>query len=1013
MTALVGLGAVVGQAGAATPGSITGTVTTTTGVPLAGVEVSVETRTIVGGAETWVDVQATRARTDAAGRYTISVPPTVAGAEGYVVGFHAAGFASRYHADQRNRDTATRLVVAEGQQRAGINARLPRVGSVGGTVTNTRGEPIRGATVTALELAVSATGLRTWQAVSGGSAQTNASGVYRLEAPAGRYRIMVGAPGGFETRFFPTATDVDEGEYVEVAAGEVTSPIDMVLPKLARVQGSLVEPDGRLTADDAVVELWREVTLPDDDEYQLDDLPNTTWRLFGSDQVSNGTFTVDLPAGTYRVKVLLEDGSVGFMPGFVGLHAAPDLVVGQEKTVRAGSYVLPAQSVVSGRVSDTWGNALRGYTVRRLQDQVEQINDGVPVQPVQLPSWRVNSTTTTGADGRWSMRVRHGSYRFGVSGQYDDDHVTQWFDRVSDFRDSTDVVVDRAIPDVDFLFGPTAVQKVRDPWISGHNKPGGTLTAHLGQWSPSNATLTVRWYADGQLIEGVTGTTYTVPSSPLGPLLGDGAPAHHVVVTASAPGRPGATATSLATKPFSTGLLGAGNPPLENRALPQVVGTPRVGVPLTSTTGEWSVAPGATTRQWLVDGIPVTGATGASYTPTAADAGKTVQVRVTEASGITVTSRASEPVGRGEIAPVSAPRITGTAQVGRALTADPGTWSVAGTTHTFQWYLDGVPVPGATGAEFTPGVGSEGSRASVAVTANAPGHLPATARSAVSAPIKPAQLLPDEAPLLTNTVAPVISGTPEVGARLTATSGTWTPTPRDHSYQWLRDGQPIAGATGSEYELVVADAGTEVTVRVTARLSGHQDTSTTAAPVQVAAVDGTLAAGTPRVLGRARVGNVLILAPGEHAPAAATVRREWLRNGTVVPGRTGTTYAVTKADLGATLSVRLTYTLGEQTLARQSVATTRVTTSSKVKLKIRDKGATAVVTVKAHKVGKATGAVQVVVQGTGKQFTSTLANGRAVVTLKGFPRGKYKVVARYLGSEWVAVGKTSKRATVG
>jgi hypothetical protein len=61
---------------------------------------------------------------------------------------------------------------------------------------------------------------------------------------------------------------------------------------------------------------------------------------------------------------------------------------------------------------------------------------------------------------------------------------------------------------------------------------------------------------------------------------------------------------------------------------------------------------------------------------------------------------------------------------------------------------------------------------------------------------------------------PTISGTAEVGQTLTASpaSVTGSPTPA-RSWQWLRDGLNISGATSSTYTLVSADAGADVSVR--------------------------------------------------------------------------------------------------------------------------------------------------------------------------------------------------------
>jgi hypothetical protein len=67
----------------------------------------------------------------------------------------------------------------------------------------------------------------------------------------------------------------------------------------------------------------------------------------------------------------------------------------------------------------------------------------------------------------------------------------------------------------------------------------------------------------------------------------------------------------------------------------------------------------------------------------------------------------------------------------------------------------------------------------------------------------------------TNTVAPVASGTGTVGNTLSCTTGTWTGA-TEYTYQWLRNGTNIFGATGSSHVLVAADSGTNVSCLVTA-----------------------------------------------------------------------------------------------------------------------------------------------------------------------------------------------------
>lgn len=72
----------------------------------------------------------------------------------------------------------------------------------------------------------------------------------------------------------------------------------------------------------------------------------------------------------------------------------------------------------------------------------------------------------------------------------------------------------------------------------------------------------------------------------------------------------------------------------------------------------------------------------------------------------------------------------------------------------------------------------------------------------------------------TSQPVPKISGTPYAGQVLTVTVGTWQPAPGKLSVQWLRNGKNIAGATSTSYVVTNADAGTSLSVRVSAERSG-------------------------------------------------------------------------------------------------------------------------------------------------------------------------------------------------
>ena len=88
------------------------------------------------------------------------------------------------------------------------------------------------------------------------------------------------------------------------------------------------------------------------------------------------------------------------------------------------------------------------------------------------------------------------------------------------------------------------------------------------------------------------------------------------------------------------------------------------------------------------------------------------------------------------------------------------------------------------------------------------GHRPRLAQFWGAAPPLPPPL---------NTTAPAVTGTPTVGSTLATTVGVWSNSPASYAFRWLRNGANITlNAQAQTYTLVAADAGTNVSCRVTA-----------------------------------------------------------------------------------------------------------------------------------------------------------------------------------------------------
>ena len=85
------------------------------------------------------------------------------------------------------------------------------------------------------------------------------------------------------------------------------------------------------------------------------------------------------------------------------------------------------------------------------------------------------------------------------------------------------------------------------------------------------------------------------------------------------------------------------------------------------------------------------------------------------------------------------------------------------------------------------------------------------------------------APVPTRT--PRITGAATVGSQLTATPGGWSPSGATAKVEWWADGERIAGATGTSYDVSAADVGKRISVRVSATAHGrHASTFSAATP---------------------------------------------------------------------------------------------------------------------------------------------------------------------------------------
>ncbi|ROR90441.1 Ig-like domain repeat protein [Nocardioides aurantiacus] len=261
---------------------------------------------------------------------------------------------------------------------------------------------------------------------------------------------------------------------------------------------------------------------------------------------------------------------------------------------------------------------------------------------------------------------------------------------------------------------------------------------------------------------------------------------------------------------------------------PQITGAGQVGTALTSTLPSWNLPDVVTSYQWYRGTTAIPGATTRVYELTQTDLNQSIKVRVTGTRAGYPAGTADSNIVKGGLG--TGPSLLrelvlqGTATVGTTVSGS-ATWQETGVTTAYQWLVGGVAVSGATTPSFVVRTADAGKTVQLRATGTRAGYSPTTVTSNA--------LTATGNERLVATGAAKVSGIAKVGYRLTANPGTWTRSP-SFTYQWLRDGVAVTGATSTSYLLGGADAGRLISVRVTAKRVGYLDGTSTSTGMRVA-----------------------------------------------------------------------------------------------------------------------------------------------------------------------------------
>ena len=366
-------------------------------------------------------------------------------------------------------------------------------------------------------------------------------------------------------------------------------------------------------------------------------------------------------------------------------------------------------------------------------------------------------------------------------------------------------------------------------------------------------------------------------------------------------------------------------------AVLQVNGASITAQPTAQTTGQGGSATftvaatstGTLSYQWTKGGVNLAGATQASLTLTncqAADAGSYACL-VSSTLGSTTAHTASSAVA---LNVVLTPVITGQSpaaqtfgQGGRA-----SVWVAAegfGTgALSYQWSKDGVALPGATAASYSVASvqpGDAGSYACVVTSTLNGVSAPTAASTATVLAVNPTPVITAQ-PVAVQTIL----GAAPASLTVAATTGAGT-----LSYQWLKAGTAIAGATAATYTIPSvssASAGTYTCV-VSSNLNNTTASITSAASVLYVNMPSSVSLAPAATQTVAAGGTAVIVAtPSAAGTVGGTFSYQWNKTGVAIPGATGNILTLSNlqpAD-GASYTCDVTYLLNGVSSLKTSTA---------------------------------------------------------------------------------------------
>ncbi|NGN94187.1 CHAP domain-containing protein [Nocardioides sp. KC13] len=361
------------------------------------------------------------------------------------------------------------------------------------------------------------------------------------------------------------------------------------------------------------------------------------------------------------------------------------------------------------------------------------------------------------------------------------------------------------------------------------------------------------------------------------------------------------------------------------------------------------------------------------------------------------------------------PTVEGTAQVGKSVTVNTGSWSPNPNKIRYQWIVNKKPIPGATNKTFRIPGHLAGKQIAAVLTGTRRDYSEARTMSEILPPIKQGTFKV--------LAQPKITGTQKVGSTIAVGGADYEPSAKIGEVRWYADKTLIARSTSRFLKVPASASGKRIGAVVVGVQEGYRPKQSYAfastlvgggkAPQQPAEPPAETPSGTLTqtaagfVKGGTRLGGLMQVDPGEFSEAV-DLSYQWTREGAPISGATSHKYYPTAADVGHRLSVTVVArSRSGDTVSKTYGPSGRVRVKPRVNVVAADGSGQTKVDVRVTASGYTpTGSVTIVTNGD-RKVTQELSGGSTSVTFVKLPPDEYVVKVYYRGDEvayWASGG---------